>query len=234
MTPSCSILFNIFSANPRPYVSLTLSSPSPVLLTIMGCICIHLTMPICWRGSYKQDIRAQTVNDKYSALLLFVMLSIIKVQVEFVGIALLGWQVLRIKWYNESHFFFHWRESGKINLKAQEVCILDSAAQPHWLVLRINFTIFKLQNYNFPQTFKYTLLQVLKVMASLFVRPLWSGCVCSVYEKAFHKQSTNCNVFKNTPCGPNTHQISSTNGNCFIHTNGSFVLWDFCFGASWC
>lgn len=104
MTPSCSILFNIFSANPRPYVSLTLSFPSPMLLTIMGCICIHLTMPICWRGSYKQDIRDQTANDKYSALLLFVMLSIIKVQVEFVGTALLGWQVLRIKWYNESNF----------------------------------------------------------------------------------------------------------------------------------
>lgn len=104
MTPSCSILFNIFSANPTPYVSLTLSSSSPMLLTIMGCICIHLTMPICWRGSYIQDIRDQTANDRYSALLLFVMLSIIKVRVEFVGTALLGWQVLRIKWYNESNF----------------------------------------------------------------------------------------------------------------------------------
>lgn len=91
MTPSCFILFNIFSANPRPYVSLTLSSPSPMLHTIMECICIHLTMPICQRGSYKQDIRDQTENEKkYSALLLFVMLSIIKVQVEFVGTALLG------------------------------------------------------------------------------------------------------------------------------------------------
>lgn len=63
MTPSCLILFNLFSANPRPYVSLTLSSPSPMLHTIMGCICIHLTMPICRRGRYKQDIRDQTENE---------------------------------------------------------------------------------------------------------------------------------------------------------------------------
>lgn len=124
-----------------------------MLLTIMGCICIHLTMPICWRGSYKQDLCDRNGNRKQSALLRFVMLSIIKVRVEFVGTPLLGWQVLRIKLYNESNFFSSEEKVGKLisryNKFIFSVALLD-LIYSYWeeTLLLVKWYIFSLKLLN--------------------------------------------------------------------------------------